>query len=494
MKKLIIGIFGLILIMFYSCSKEMIEPDQTGDLKDLTCGKDGLKIPKGPVFTVYPNGLDDTEALIQAFADAKATGPGSVVQLVQGQYTIGMVEVRDFNGYFLGAGRGKTIISNLPELPCEACWEVDVEPYLLQFVGGKITVAEMTIRLNDGPPCADGTMNKLFMGDLLASMLTLADYTSPYVPANRYIVGIVRNVDFIAGNVGDGINPYGMSGNVGMSVYCGAPTWFGTSGFVPPSSGEFVITGCRFEQTAVGPDAWGLDEKSKLTVENNSVIGTAYGMFLGGNIGGKITIKNNKFKDEVYWGIFIDNEDWGFYPFGTAKQRTEFNILNNYFEQSPGVTSIYVRDSRRTVHPDEGFPQLIEIKSNTFTSQDGATTIIGLNNVDAKIWNNRFDGTGAVGVMLDGTEATSTYAENNKIMGNNFLNATYTGGNVYLGPFTKNCMVVGVSTDKVVDFGVNNSVIGVKAQKKGPHYNPGMHGHFKNMQENMMRMRPSQTI
>jgi hypothetical protein len=50
-------------------------------------------------------------------------------------------------------------------------------------------------------------------------------------------------------------------------------------------------------------------------------------------------------------------------------------------------------------------------------------------------------------------------------------------------------MVVGVSTDKVVDFGVNNSVIGVKAQKKGPHYRPGMHGHFKNMQENMMRMR-----
>lgn len=84
-----------------------------------------------------------------------------------------------------------------------------------------------------------------------------------------------------------------------------------------------------------------------------------------------------------------------------------------------------------------------------------------------------------------------TWAENNKVMGNNFSKATYTDAAVYLGPYSKNNKVVGVATDKVVDVGVNNTVIGVKAYKQVPHHHPGMHGEFKSMQENMMKMRPS---
>jgi hypothetical protein len=102
-------------------------------------------------------------------------------------------------------------------------------------------------------------------------------------------------------------------------------------------------------------------------------------------------------------------------------------------------------------------------------------------------------GTGTVGVMLDGNADTDTWAENNKIMANNFLKANYTDAAVHLGPNTMNNKVVGVASDKVVDEGVNNTVIGVKAQKKGPHYIPGKHHHhFRNMHENMMKMSPPQ--
>jgi hypothetical protein len=75
-------------------------------------------------------------------------------------------------------------------------------------------------------------------------------------------------------------------------------------------------------------------------------------------------------------------------------------------------------------------------------------------------------------------------------MANNFTGATYTDAAVLLGAYTKNCTVVGVPSDLVADLGVNNKVIGVKAQKKGPHYR-GMQGHLKSMQETIMRMRPS---
>ena len=44
----------------------MIEPDQAGDLKDLTCGKYGRVKPLGPVFTVAPS-ENATQALIDAF-------------------------------------------------------------------------------------------------------------------------------------------------------------------------------------------------------------------------------------------------------------------------------------------------------------------------------------------------------------------------------------------------------------------------------------------
>jgi len=75
-------------------------------------------MPKDTVFKVYPNGIDDTEALMQAFNDAKAAGPGAVVQLSEGLFKIGFLdEIFDFNGYFLGAGKDKTIVSNLLQPP-----------------------------------------------------------------------------------------------------------------------------------------------------------------------------------------------------------------------------------------------------------------------------------------------------------------------------------------------------------------------------------------
>ncbi|MDZ7608613.1 MAG: hypothetical protein U5K79_24190 [Cyclobacteriaceae bacterium] len=64
----------------------------------------------GPVIKVDPPGLDDTENLVQAFADAKAAGLGATVQLNEGTYYIDFILVKEFSGTFNGAGMGKTII------------------------------------------------------------------------------------------------------------------------------------------------------------------------------------------------------------------------------------------------------------------------------------------------------------------------------------------------------------------------------------------------
>jgi hypothetical protein len=488
MKKLIIVFISMMMLFLFSCSvDEDSVLDPSSDSGQLKCYH-----PKGAVFTVTPSGTDDTQALIDAFNAAKAAGPGSTVQLVEGQYTIGMIEVRDFDGYFRGAGMNMTFISNLPDLPCNECWTINNNiPFLMQFISGNVSISDFSFHIIDGIPCPGMPDDyKAWTGEMLGSVLILGDYTAAYVPDPRYIKAAVRNVGFIPGDIEGGSNPWGSGTyNVDMAIYCGTPKWY-PGDFYPLSSGEISISGCYFENIITGPDVFGFDKNSKAVIENNFLKGCFEGIFLASNLGTKLSVVNNKIQEGLLIDIYIDDYDYGMYPDVVLDKRTECTIMGNNIQSPAGVTGVYISDTRRTDRPDEGFPQLFDIKFNNFNTQDGATAIYGLNQADAKIWNNKFTGTGAVGVMLDGTEATNTWAENNKLMGNNFTGATYTDAAVLLGAYTKNCTVVGVPSDLVVNLGVNNKVIGVKAHKQGPHHGR-MLGRLKSMQDNMMRMRPA---
>ena len=92
------------------------------------------------------------------------------------------------------------------------------------------------------------------------------------------------------------------------------------------------------------------------------------------------------------------------------------------------------------------------------------------------------------GVSVDGDAISGIYAKNVDLIGNNFFSADYTQADVYLGPYTQNCKVVGVTEDNVIDEGLNNKVIGVKAKKHGQH-STSLPDHFRDMQVNKMKMR-----
>jgi hypothetical protein len=72
---------------------------------------------------------------------------------------------------------------------------------------------------------------------------------------------------------------------------------------------------------------------------------------------------------------------------------------------------------------------------------------------------------------------SGTFAEGAQLTGNNFTGATFADAIVYLGPVSRNNMVAGVSSDVVVDEGINNKIIGTKAQKQGV---PPLRPLFKN--------------
>ena len=442
--------------LLFSCEK----PDPFGDELSGVDLKSAANC--GEVIIVDPSGGDDTQAFIDAFAEAKESGPGATVQLTEGLYRVGMIEVRDFNGCFIGAGKGKTIITNKMELPCEEAFQANATPSLLKFIGGDIKISEMTIKFQDGNPCAGGEMNDAIYGELAAG-ITLADY-GVYVPDNRYIKGIVDNVELIAGTDG-GAGVYGTLGNVVMLLYCSADKWF-PDDFMPLSKGNISVKNCVFKDGMTGPDIWGFDFKSVIDIKNNVMEGGLLGAYISSMMGTKITFSNNQIRDlsnGCWYSVCFDAYD--FYDFLPDKE-TSYTISGNRIEVPENTPGLYIRDHFRTKGTDVA-PQLFDVRGNVFESEEGGISIMSVNNKNAKIWNNKFLGEGAVGVMIDGDEPTGTYAESNQLIGNNYFGASYTDAAVYLGPFSKNCKVVGVKSDLVVDEGVNNSVVGTKANKKG---------------------------
>jgi hypothetical protein len=482
MKKIVFIFISMMMLFMSTCMKDKeIVPDPSASVETLK----GIN-PGGSVFMVSPNGIDDTKALSDAFDAAKNAGPGSVVRLVKGTYKIGLIEVWDFDGYFRGAGRGKTIISNLPDLSCEEVWINGKSPALLKFVGGNISMTDMTIHLNGGRPCGPGLITDLYTGGDLYCILMLADYSIDHTPANRYIKAVVDNVDFIAG-YDDGVGKDYMGNKTMYNVWSAMMLTCDFPYLVPPTKGEFSITRCKFDNDLFGTWFWGLDKVSVVNIENNLFTGCSMQILLASCLGSEIKAKNNQFKNGAGVDLYVDNWNWLWLGDEVLTKRTHYTFTDNNFKSPPGVTSLYMNDARRPLFPDEGFPQLFEIKGNIFSTQDGGIAIQGLNNVDAKIWNNKFLGTGTLGVSIDGDEATNTFAENINITGNNFFNATYTDASIYLGPYSKDCKVVGVNTDQVIDLGVNNSIIGTNAQRTGINSFQPDNNKFRMVHDNLMR-------
>jgi hypothetical protein len=413
---------------------------------------------------VVPEDGHDTQNLMAAFEEAKSLGPGTTIRLTEGTYTIGMIEVHDFDGVLTGAGQGKTIITNLPDLPCEEYWEANQLPALLTFLGGNTIISSLTFQISDGEPCARGTLQDQMYGDL-GSILVMADYSDLFVPENRFFKGVLDKVDFIAGNDG-GYGTFGTQGNVAMHVYIGTPIWF-PGDYFPLSSGEITMKKCMFKDGLTGPDIWGLDEKSIIRLEGNILKGGLYNIFIGGCAGVSGWITGNHFYDGMVFDLNIDAGDAGYYPDLLPAFETNYYISGNIFESLSGVMSLYLTDNYRLKDPDNVAPQRYDVKGNVFNTSEGGMPVTMVNTVNAKIWNNQFSGTGTVGVMLTGDEATGTFAESNQLTGNNFLGATYAEATVYLGPVTRNNKVVGVGSDKVVDEGTGNLIIGTKANKQG---------------------------
>ncbi len=146
-----------------------------------------LNLKKGHVLLVEPMGpAYDTENLLDAFAQAKETGPGAVVELAAGEFYIDYMVIESFYGTFKGAGIGKTIVHTVPEgitLPVTSPYS-EIKPFLIEFVGGDIEVSHMSFDIDVEEPVKPFDWYTGGSGTFLGAVLRISGKTPDKNAAN----------------------------------------------------------------------------------------------------------------------------------------------------------------------------------------------------------------------------------------------------------------------------------------------------------------------
>ena len=451
---LLIGLTG----MMFSCSKS----DQAGfDLPDSSGKNAGAQpLTDGEVFIVEPGGSDDTPAILQAFMDAKAAGPGSVVQLLEGEYHLGLLEVYDFYGSLRGAGKDKTIITAIGGIDIDKIWARHLCVDLVKFVGGDVNLSHFTMQTPPGALSFGGPGT-----GHIYSLLNFSSFNAVYEPGNenRSINVVIDNVSF-KGQLLDGGPGYVFGYNCMLAVRTGNDfynpyNWQGDK--VPRQNINFKITNCEFDTFVYGI---GLE-----CIKNGKVI---IGEMNNGNIfrnldqcGGvwefrdsEINIEGNTF-NTITNGYGLDLDDYEYYPSLLKNEpptrATLFNVQNNVFNIDHSNYGLMLRNTRRTKYPGD-IPVAFLLRNNQFNMTDASYVIKSWRTQGMVIRNNKFSGYGNVGIYLSSCNVDGL------ALGNNISTAEFSQCAIYLGKTTKNWTIVGGNTKgNVINEGIDNIITGI---------------------------------
>jgi hypothetical protein len=225
-------------------------------------------------YVVKPNGHNDTADLQAAFNACVSYGPGCTVQLVKGTYYTDQITVFGFQGSFVGAGQGRTIIQALPNLPSPApeyntptspFWAappgpLNPWPCLLTFMNGAFSVSGMT--LND--PYTAPTEGWYNYGD-----------TTPYTA----LVDAIEITGLQAFVAVDHVTVLGTSGDALGTNMLNAinfegsilpPGWTNALAQIIPLTGTYSVTNSVFSSEESGPWTDGI-ANAEVTVCYNTI-------------------------------------------------------------------------------------------------------------------------------------------------------------------------------------------------------------------------------
>ncbi len=472
MRKFFLIFSVAMLSLILSCSRE----ESNGLMNNSISSFENFAVYNAPVFTVPPSGGDDTDELLQAFADAQAAGPGAIVQLTEGTFIISSIEIHDFIGSFRGKGKDKTIVLAAPDLPCKESFDdKNTTSHLLKFIGGDVVIANMTLKIPDGFACATETS---YGGRDLVTILSLSDFSDAYRPEKRFIKALVDDVHFIGG-FDDGTGGSG-DYNVTLGIWAGGDFWYFIEGNDYPFSRQNIcIRNSEFENLLGACEVCNMGSEGISDFSNNFCHDLILGFYSGFNYGSNLSFRNNKFVNNSWLDLWLDDDDWGVYMYTERTKRTVYEITGNTFSPANGAIAINMLDWKFVVYPEMNLPpMLFKISNNLFNLNPDCIGILAQNTQDAVIKNNKFRGSCNTGILAEGivitdwggVEHPAVYANNILMLGNNMSGLTSSVANIVLAEKTSNCTVAGGNNSgNVIDNGVNNKITGPKKIKSQLH-------------------------
>ena len=469
-----------------SCSKA--DRDNPGQLSSDAFSK---AFPvHGPVIVVPPNkdgDGNDTEELTAAFTAAK---PGTVVKLLPGTYYAGYMELYGFQGSIIGSGREKTIIILKPSIDQKTQNNANKTSGWWRLIGGDIKMSEITFKTPDGFLSDEGDYFSQWGSDLY-SMFMVNNYNDEYYHPEEPQNLMVKNCNFIGG-INSDLSHEGYwqtEFNTYLGVWVGVDySWPKENVKYPLTKGEYVFKDCYFENFLDGVEGFSLGEEATMTVAACKFNNNMWPLFFTANYNSRIYITDNMFTKSMEYEIVIEDLDFGFLPNTEVKpiKRCSYVITGNQFNKS-SVSSIFLCDIWIGTDPTQRLPMLFTIKGNRFNLSGNVSAITAINSQDPVIRNNNFQGTGDMGILIDGAIKDlygydiplEVYAKNALLLGNNFSGLKTTTAAVVLGEKSMNCTVVGTGKEKVIDDGINNKVTGMKKVPGGHHFGPAIRDNLR---------------
>ncbi|MGD0997601.1 MAG: hypothetical protein ABR941_04700 [Thermoleophilia bacterium] len=410
-------------------------------------------------FYVHPSGGNDTNNIQKAFNAAVKAGPGSTVQLSAGHFYANNIVVTGFNGYFKGAGEGRTVIDTLRGLyPHGRGVTEKGNPgyYLLFFLfqGGDVRVSDLGFDITATSP-AETWNDYGTPADFLGSMVgVLGNASSSF-----------DRVSFTAGAGND--NGYNadedlyISGIGPMDANQDPTTFWSTTGIDS-------VCNCSFGGNE-GMQVNGLTA-GRLTVSGN-VASTLWPCYLVDDSarGSAIAISHNQMQAQNWYDVVVfqgwmsnGGADASLLPPLPAPRCT---ITDNYLKGTVHAGGLGLADyscvSSTVSHLDA------VVADNDFVLDTDNYGIGEFGTQGVCFLNNRMSGSAVEGMGLgddyDGADGTTLYPVSGwKIIGNDFRDLTTSVASVYLGMGTTHCLVVGgPPPTTVLDEGIDNTLINV---------------------------------
>jgi hypothetical protein len=405
----------------------------------------------GSVIKVTP-GPDDTKALNGAFALAKAYGKSAIVKLMPGKFKISMIEVKEFSGTFSGSGKGKTIITSLPDLTPDAVVAQNKVPALITFIGGNVSVSDMSVILSEGLS---------WIGQYEMNVLLFSDYSADFTPARKHIDVNLNNIEVSS------VQPFNYTYNAVYGVKF-APDMLAPAGIllVSRSNIDAKVTNSKFSNVSVGVKVWGCkngnfnfgEAGGNIFTDDNS------GLNVQENTGVTVKIIKNEFNiPDNREGIDLNAYEQSFFEFTPSRLGT-YEIRYNIFNVNMGGEGFGLYDNWRYDHPENPDWMKMTWDHNTFNALGDKAImgyLFGLKN--AVFSANKIIGDaqgGYLGIWGNWEGNPLKLTENCKFLYNLFLQKGFV---IDLKPETKNCLIMGDLRNVTVNnAGVNNSIIPIK--------------------------------